>query len=94
MGVEIQELTLRGGQDEYIDASSNADYVLACNYRSGYDENVLQVRWLRYGSPVYVWRASSNNPSGRIEVLIGREDESERGLGNDRPTVLLKADIG
>lgn len=73
VGVEIQELTLLGGQDEYIDASSNADYVLACNYRSGYDENVLQVRWLRYGSPVYVWRASSNNPSVS-EPLLGLVD--------------------
>lgn len=79
--MNIQELTLRGGQDEYIDASSNANYVLACNYRSGYDENILEVRWLRYGSPVYVWRASSNNPSGRIEVLIGREDASEKESG-------------
>ncbi|XP_047473564.1 uncharacterized protein LOC125028212 [Penaeus chinensis] len=88
----IEELTLRGGQDEYIDASSNANYVLACDYRIGYDENILQVRWLRYGSPVYVWRASSNNPSGRIEVLIGREDASERVWG--MTSIRFKVDIG
>ncbi|XP_042893877.1 uncharacterized protein LOC122267792 [Penaeus japonicus] len=63
MGVEILELTLRGGQGEYIDANSNAKYVLACSFRSGYDEPVQEVRWLRYGSPVYVWKANSHNPS-------------------------------
>lgn len=71
--LEIQSLKLVGGRGEYIDLGSGLRYTLSCSYRSGYDDRVLRVTWLLYGSRVYEWTTSTNDIAAS-GVLLGRVD--------------------
>ncbi|KAK7075604.1 hypothetical protein SK128_027927 [Halocaridina rubra] len=75
--LEIQRLTLVGGREDYIKASSNTKYVLNCAHRSGYDDPVVNVEWFLHGARVYEWLASKNDVtvSG---VLLGCVDSRPR----------------
>nr|XP_045605693.1 uncharacterized protein LOC123762933 [Procambarus clarkii] len=59
-GLEILGLSLDGGSKEYLEVGSKAQFVLRCDYRTGYDDPVQQVRWFMFGYPVYTWREHHN----------------------------------
>lgn len=69
VGLEILSMSLEGGSKEYLEVRAKTDYVLRCDYRSGYDDPVKEVRWLLYGYPVYVWRENQHPTAS--ESLLG-----------------------
>lgn len=61
--MEIQQVSLDGGTQNYMEVGSQMTYVLKCDYRTPYDDPVQAVLWTRYGKPFYEW-VVNGNPTG------------------------------
>ncbi|CAL4093195.1 unnamed protein product, partial [Meganyctiphanes norvegica] len=69
----VSWLGLTGSSNPYIDARTQAEYVLKCDYRSGYDDEVYMVRWYKHNMLAYTWETDSVSPSVR-SILQGHVD--------------------
>lgn len=78
VALDMEGVNLKGGSGEYIEVGSGASYILSCDYRTAYDDAVLQVRWLKFGHPVYSWNLNGNpSVSDSLLGLVNASPETE-----------------
>lgn len=58
--LEIQQISLDGGAEKFMEVGAKVPYVLNCDFRTPYDDPVKEVMWTRYGKPFYKWMANGN----------------------------------